>query len=308
MKGRHALLLVMLLALAGIVGIVGMLLTEGALNALFFALAALPLAAGMRWRMAARDATRGRGAAMNVPTRETRLLRLAGIAGVLGALGWTIGDILIVGHRVDHAAYPLLFETYANRLDAGFAERLVGVPHERLMAGALFAVFTVPLYLIGGWHLWRGIHPVGPRWAMPAAALVFVGYALSPLAHAAFYFVGTVYQTILVTEPSAHAALLTLAGEFRYVLLMVWVPSVACQLLGLLVFSLAVATGRSAYPRWFALSSNPVLLGLLTIGGPHLLRGPVGDALAAAAFNTTWLLVYLQSLFLLRKQRDDQLA
>ncbi|MFT4198159.1 MAG: hypothetical protein QM601_09660 [Pseudoxanthomonas sp.] len=225
----------------------------------------------------------------------------AGWAGVLGALGWIVGDVLIVGHVAPRAQFPLLFHTYADRIDPDMAERLVGVPHARLIVGALFAVFTLPLYLIGTWHLWRGLRPAGRAWALPAIVPIFLGYAWSPLAHAAFYFVGAVYQTILATDASAHPQLLALAVEFRRVLMIVYVPAVACSALGLLAFSLAVASGRTAYPRWLALTSNPVLLGALTIGLPHLLPGPLGDALVAAAFNTLWLLVYLQSLLLLRK-------
>jgi hypothetical protein len=238
---------------------------------------------------------------MKTTTQDQRLLFWAGVAGIVGALGWLIGDILIVGHVADRAAYPLLFQTYADRIEPGFAERLVGVSHERLIAGALLAVFTIPFYLIGGWHLWRGIRPAGRAWALPSAALIFVGYALAPLAHAAFYFVGAVYQTLLITESSAHPQLLALADEFHRVLMIVYVPAVACQILGMLTFSFAVATGRSTYPRWFALTSNPLLLGVLTVGGSYWLGGWLGDALGSAAFNVTWLLVYLQSLYLIGK-------
>lgn len=231
----------------------------------------------------------------------------AGWAGALGALAWILGDVLIVGHVAPRAEFPLLFQTYADRIDAGMAERLVGVPRSRLVAGALVAVFAMPLYLIGNAHLWRSLRPAGRAWAWPATALIFLGYAWSPLAHAAFYFVGAVWQTIPATGASAHPQLLALADEFLRVLTIVYVPAVACQAVGLLAFSLAVASGRTAYPRWFALTSNPVLLGTLTIGLPHLARGPVGDALAGAAFNTTWLLVYLQSLCLLRKPRDERI-
>jgi hypothetical protein len=58
MKGARALAAIAWLALAGIAGIVGMLLTEGAWNAAFFVLAALPLLAGLRWRLAAARARR----------------------------------------------------------------------------------------------------------------------------------------------------------------------------------------------------------------------------------------------------------
>lgn len=141
----------------------------------------------------------------------------------------------------------------------------------------------------------------GRRWAWPAALLLLLGYAWSPLAHAAFYFVGAVYQTILVTDTSAHPTLLALAAEFRHTLLIIYVPSVACTMLGLAAFSLAVASGRSAYPRWFALSCNPLALGLVAIGLPQLMHGPIADALSGAGFNTAQLLLYVQSLYLLRR-------
>lgn len=230
------------------------------------------------------------------------LLRLSGIAGILAALGWIVGDVLIVGDVADRVQYPLLFQTYAAQIDVDFAERLVGVSTARLIAGALFAVFTVPLYLVGCWHLWCGIRSVGRVWAVPTLTLIFIGYALSPLPHAAFYFVGAVYQTIVATDPAAHPQLLSLVAEFHQVLLITYVPAVAGQMVGMLAFSLAIATGRSAYPRWFALTSNPLLLGLVVIGGPALLGGPVGDALGTAAFNLAWLLLYGQSLVLLWRQ------
>lgn len=62
--------------------------------------------------------------------RERKLLFWAGLAGVLAAMSWIVGDIFIVGHIVDHAAYPLLFTTYADRIDISFAEHLVGVSRE----------------------------------------------------------------------------------------------------------------------------------------------------------------------------------
>jgi len=52
MKGRHTLKGVVALALVGAGGIIGLLLTEGALDWLLLVLAALPLIVGFwRWRV-----------------------------------------------------------------------------------------------------------------------------------------------------------------------------------------------------------------------------------------------------------------
>lgn len=214
-------------------------------------------------------------------------------------MGWIAGDVLLVGHVVSRSEFPVLFQTHAERIDLSLAECLVGVPRIWLMAGALMAAFTMPLYLFGTWHLWHGIRSAGRRWAVLTTGLIAFGYATSPLPHAAFYFLGAVYQQIAASDMAAHPPLLALASEFRQVLLMIYVPSVTCSALGLLAFSLLVASGHSAYPRWFALSSNPLLLVALTGAVPHVLGGRIGDALAGAAFNTAWLLIYLQSMLLL---------
>ncbi len=231
--------------------------------------------------------------------REYRWTMLAGWAGILGALGWIVGDIFIVGHVAAHEDFPLLFQDYAGQIDVGLAEVLVGVPRLYLIVGALAAIFTVPFYLIGCWHLWRGVRTARRGLALPAIILIAFGYATSPLPHAAFYFLGAVYQTIPLTDVSAHPQLLALAEEFRQVLSITYVPSVASSALGLILFSLAVASGRSAYPRWFALTANPLLV-LVTVGVPDALGGTMGHALAGAGLNTLWLLVYAQSLVLLK--------
>lgn len=241
---------------------------------------------------------------MSVGARPGRWSGAAGMAGALAALCWIAGDVLLVGHVADRTEFPLLFQAYAGRIDADIAERVVGVSTGRLIAGALCGVFSVWLYLIGSWHLWCGMRACGRAWKVPAIALIFVGYALSPLPHAAFYFVGAAYQALLDAPPQAHAALLALADEFHRVLLVTWMPAVLSQMLGMLLLSLAIAGGRSAWPRWMAITTNPLVLGA-PIACIHLLL-PMQPfpALAAASFNLMWLAVYVQSLALLRSRAD----
>jgi hypothetical protein len=86
-----------------------------------------------------------------------------------------------------------------------------------------------------------------------------------------------------------------MAAEFHSVLLATYIPAVGCLGLGLFWLSAAVATGRTLWPRWFALIVNPVSIGLLTIGGPHLLSGTLAYWLGCAAFNTTWLVIFTVS-------------
>lgn len=229
-----------------------------------------------------------------MPSRDPA--RWAGLSGLLGALAWIAGDILLVGREVDPARYPLLFSTHAGRVEAELARHLLGAPASTLMAGALCGSFGVPLYLFGTYHLWRQLRPAGPVLAAACALPVFVGFAWSPLPHAAFYFLGAVYQSALVAPAAAHEALLALGESFHRVLVWTFYPSVLASAIGLLGFSLAIAAGRTGCPRWMALTTNPILLFLAILLVTHLLPDTPSHGLHAATLNVVWLLVFAQSL------------
>ena len=111
---------------------------------------------------------------------ETLLLRWAGIAGLVAALCWTIGDVLIVGHVADHARFPLLFQAYADRIDVRMADRVVGVPTSRLIAGALFGAGLAVSGMADPARVRAFLDLAGGAWD-PTLAFV-MGGALLPMA------------------------------------------------------------------------------------------------------------------------------
>ena len=228
-----------------------------------------------------------------------RWLRLSGVAGVIGALLWTIGDALIVGAKASAADYPLLFQTYAHAIEPHLAAATVSSSQARLAAGALVADVGVVFYLAGSWHLLGGLRPAGRPWAWPVFALLVCGNAWSPLGHAAFYYLGMAYKTVLATPPAAHRVLLDLAADFHHVLRIAWLLPIVTLGLALLGLAAAIATGRTAWPRWFALVANPVSLVLIGEAVPLILPEPAKTWLGGAAFNVGWLAVYLISTILL---------
>lgn len=228
-----------------------------------------------------------------------RWLRLAGIAGIIGAILWTLGDALIIGAKANAADYPLLFQTYADRIETDMAAMMVPSSEARLAAGALVADVGVVFYLAGSWHLFRGLLPAGRLWAWPIFALLVCGNAWSPLGHAGFYYVGMAYKTLLVTPPQAHAALLDLGARFHDVLTIAWLLPVVTLGLALLGLGIAIALGRTAWPRWFAALANPVSLVGIGVGIAFVALEPVSTWLDGAAFNLGWLVVYTLSTVLL---------
>lgn len=228
-----------------------------------------------------------------------RWLRLAGIAGIIGAIFWTLGDALIIGAKANVADYPLLFHTYAGRIETDMAAMMVPSSEARLAAGALVADVGVVFYLAGSWHLFRGLLPAGRLWARPIFALFICGNAWSPLGHAGFYYVGMAYKTLLATPPQAHAALLDLGARFHDVLTIAWLLPVVTLGLALLGLGIAIALGRTAWPSWFALIANPVSLVAIGIAIAFVAPEPVSTWLDGAAFNLGWLVVYALSTVLL---------
>lgn len=239
-------------------------------------------------------------------------LRLAGIAGIFGAFLWTLGDALIIGTKANPADYPLLFQTYAERIEVDMAAMMVPSSEARLAAGALVADIGVVFYLAGSWHLLRGLAPAGRLWAWPIFAALICGNAWSPLGHAGFYYVGMAYKTVLATPPEAHGELLDLATDFHQILVIAWLLPVVTLGLALLGLGIAIALGRTAWPRWFAAIANPVSLVAIGMGTAFVSPEPVSTWLDGAAFNLGWLVVYLLSTMLLwnggRRAQPDQVG
>lgn len=226
-------------------------------------------------------------------------LRLAGIAGIIGAIFWTLGDALIIGAKANAADYPLLFQTYAGRIETDMAAMMVPSSAARLAAGALVADVGIVFYLAGSWHLFQGLLPAGRLWAWPIFALLICGNAWSPLGHAGFYYVGMVYKALLVTPADAHVALLELGRRFHDLLTIAWLLPIVTLGLALLGLGIAIALGRTAWPRWFALIANPISLVAIGMGIAFVSPQPVKTWLDGAAFNLGWLVVYAVSTALL---------
>lgn len=228
-----------------------------------------------------------------------RLIRMTGIAGIIGAILWTAGDALIIGAKTGASDYPLLLKTYADRIAFDAVPMMLPSSESRLAAGALIADVGIVFYLAGCWHLLQGLRPAGRWWRWSAFGLLICGNAWSPLGHAGFYYVGMVYKTLLETPATAHAALLDLGDRFYHVLLIAWLLPVVTLGIALLLLGIAIALGRTAWPRWFAAIANPVSLVGIGMLIAFISPDPVRTWLDGAAFNLGWLVLYAISTALL---------
>ncbi|MEE4455161.1 DUF6796 family protein [Novosphingobium resinovorum] len=225
-------------------------------------------------------------------------IRVAGIAGIVGAICWAIGDILLVGGHAEPSDYPLLLQDYADRIDFAPLGWMLPLSERRMAFGALIANFSIPLYLAGSWHLFRGARPAGRVLSWGSFGLLFCANAWSPFGHVAFYYPAMTFRTILETPVEAHAALIALGKHFDQMLIIAWLSAVVALAAGMLVLAIAIITGRSAYPRWAAAVINPVTpLAMAALGS--LLPDPVGRWFYASVLNIGFFIIYTLSTALL---------
>src|SRR5215216_86462 len=85
----------------------------------------------------------------------TTSLRIAGLIALAGALLYAIGDVLLLASKVSLDDYPKL-KPFAKLLSD--AEKMVVLPPNRMIWGALVGVFATPLILAGFWQVYQGLN------------------------------------------------------------------------------------------------------------------------------------------------------
>ena len=82
-------------------------------------------------------------------------LRTTGLLALLGALLYAIGDVLLLASKASLDNYPKL-KPFAKLLSD--AEKMVVLPPNRMIWGALIGVFATPLVLTGFWQVYQGLN------------------------------------------------------------------------------------------------------------------------------------------------------
>src|SRR5258705_12620839 len=100
-------------------------------------------------------------------------LRWRGIAGIVAALAWTLGAVLLVATTSGPAEFPHL-ETYKDDPNVQNSIQFLNSSTERLAAGALVAVFTTPIVMLGIYHLFLASKRGTDKWPYWVVGLLLV--------------------------------------------------------------------------------------------------------------------------------------
>jgi len=209
-------------------------------------------------------------------TRPGAPLFWFGVAGLVGALLTGLGEGLIQlvpnGDFTD-PAYGYFRE----------------IAPARLALGHWIAVLAAPLYLAGYWHLTGRLMPGESRLRLAVFVLMAWAFIL------AMIWIGQrallAHTVLAISDGGAQADLLMAQARLHEPL----VNALRVALLGFSVlWTVLIATGRAAYPRWMALLSPGLMLGLIFL--TYIAAPGIGWLVLPTAMNTAHAVVFALSL------------
>lgn len=213
------------------------------------------------------------------------------IAGVFAALCWSAADVLLVGFVQEPERYPLLLQLDSvMQDDVGLAALMQQGSYERLFAGVIIATFSIVFYLASAFGVYRLLQPT--RIASICFVLLFFGYALLPLAHAGFYYLGIVAQGVLSASED-RALFVDMYNRFYGMLNIHWQVAVVIGSVAWFIFLMQVARGQSILPRctaWLTPLPIGILIAALCSFFPASL---LAVSLGGASLNLAQLIFYI---------------
>jgi hypothetical protein len=215
-------------------------------------------------------------------------LRIAGVLAQLGALLYAVGDVLLLAGKARIDDYPRL-KPFARLLSD--AERMVALPPDRLIWGALLGVFSTPLVLLGFWQVYQGLGGADARWALAILGLFGSASVIGAFVHGTFYFMGEYIQALNKVDDGSQSVIADMIARHRTVLIVSYAPVLIFILIASILFSIRVASGSTSFPVWMA-AINPVTMTLAWLVVKRVLPGVVRDWTEGAGFNIAFLIFF----------------
>ncbi|MGZ9234215.1 MAG: DUF6796 family protein [Anaerolineales bacterium] len=212
-------------------------------------------------------------------------LRTTGLLALLGALLYAIGDVLLLASKASLDHYPKL-KPFAKLLSD--AEKMVVLPPNRMIWGALIGVFATPLILAGFWQVYMGLNGANEMLTLMTGLLFTIASVIGAFVHGTFYYMGEYVQALNRVEDGSQSVIADMIARHRKVLIITYAPVLILILVASILFSILVASGRTAFPVWMA-AINPVTMTIAWLLVKRLLPQFVRDWTEGAGFNIAYL-------------------
>ena len=212
-------------------------------------------------------------------------LRITGLLALLGALLYAVGDVLLLASKVSLENYPKL-KPFAKLLSD--AEKMVVLPPHRMIWGALLGVFATPLVLAGFWQVYQGLNGANATLTLITGLLFAAASIVGAFVHGTFYYMGEYVQALNKVQDDSQPVIADMIARHRKVLIISYAPVLILILAASILFSILVASGKTAFPVWMA-AVNPVTMTFAWLAIKRLLPQFVRDWTEGAGFNIAYL-------------------
>ena len=203
-------------------------------------------------------------------------IKLTGLLGLLGAVLCGTGEFL------------LHFDECRLGLGKTGFDFMINTSEARLNAGHFFAVFGVPLYFVGVWHIAEMIKPAGQMMSKVLFLIGSFGFLYCAMWMSSRSSIGSLVHHADLIKDTNLIELYNLRCESLLNIIRVTTLVIS------IIYIKQVLTGLTRYPKWMAATSPIVLLVMNFI---VLLVAPeVGRYVAPIALNVGFSLFFLLSL------------
>jgi len=216
-------------------------------------------------------------------------LRITGLLALVGAFLYAIGDVLLLASKASLENYPKL-QPFSKLLSD--AEKMVVLPANRMIWGALMGVFATPLILAGFWQVYQGLNGANESLTFVTGLLFGVASVIGAFVHGTFYYMGEYVQALNKVETASQPVIAEMIARHRKVLIITYLPVLVFILIASVLFSILVASGKTAFPVWMA-AINPVTMTIAWMIIKRVLPQFVRDWTEGAGFNIAYLAFFL---------------
>ena len=203
-------------------------------------------------------------------------IKLTGLLGLLGAILCGTGEFLL---HFDECRLGLG--------ETGF-DFMVNTSEARLNAGHFFAVFGVPLYFVGVWHIAEMIKPAGQKMSKALFLIGAFGFLYGAMWMSSRSSIGSLVHHADLIKDTNLVELYNLRCESLLNIIRITTLVIS------IIYIKQVLTGLTRYPKWMA-ATSPIVL--LVMNFVVLVIAPeVGRYVAPIALNVGFTLFFLLSL------------
>jgi hypothetical protein len=247
----------------------------------------------------------------------TYLLRILGLLAMTGSFLYAVGDVLLLASKVNLDEYPKL-KPFVKLLDAvgdvllltskvnldeypklkpfvklfADAEKMVVLSPKRMMWGALLGVFATPLVLAGYWQIYRGLTGANPALVLTTVVLFTCASVIGAFVHGTFYYLGEYVLALNNVDEQSQTVIADMLTRHRKVLIISYAPVIIMVVIASILFSVLVATQKTAFPVWIA-ATNPLILIIAWLILERVLPRFIRDWTKGAGFNIAFLIFFV---------------